>query len=183
MDPKIELEMLFANLPKGRNQTRRQDPDPVVERNSRIEAANREGKALEAYEQARYGFSWLTETERVEKTMLQMLEKRKAVDSLSVASALRWAPRGLAYRLRNEGTNFLKVRESAIQKYAKQELGRGYSCSVNKIAQTCGFAYQSNFSRAFKTWTGISPHEYISRSRLWGSDESKWPSQFHTTSK
>jgi AraC-like DNA-binding protein len=94
----------------------------------------------------------------VRKLLLQMLPSGK-VDRVSVAHRLNRSTSTLGRQLKDEGiayTDLLEdTRRSLAEAYIEQ---RKYSLS--EIAYLLGFSDQSNFSRAFKRWTGKSPGSY-----------------------
>jgi AraC-like DNA-binding protein len=76
-----------------------------------------------------------------------------------VASALGMSPSGLQLKLSQQGTNFQQLLDDT-----RKELGCSYvqqpTRSVTEITFLLGFNDTSNFTRAFKRWTGMSPTEY-----------------------
>ena len=92
---------------------------------------------------------------------------RKVIDLLpdgecsrdKVASALGMSPGTLQLKLSQHGTNFQKLLDDT-----RKELGCSYvqqpTRSVTEITFLLGFNDTSNFTRAFKRWTGMSPTEY-----------------------
>ena len=92
---------------------------------------------------------------------------RKVIDLLpdgecsrdKVASTLGMSPGTLQLKLSQHGTNFQKLLDDT-----RKELGCSYvqqpTRSVTEITFLLGFNDTSNFTRAFKRWTGMSPTEY-----------------------
>ncbi|WP_431823816.1 AraC family transcriptional regulator [Burkholderia sp. F1] len=76
-----------------------------------------------------------------------------------VAEALCVSPATLQVRLAQRGTNFLQIMDDTRRElacnYIRQRTG-----SVTEIAFLLGFTSTSNFARAFKRWTGISPTQF-----------------------
>ena len=76
-----------------------------------------------------------------------------------VASALGMSPSTLHLKLSQQGTNFQQLLDDT-----RKELGCSYvqqpTRSVTEITFLLGFTDTSNFTRAFKRWTGMSPTEY-----------------------
>lgn len=87
----------------------------------------------------------------------------KASDSFlgldQVSAQLGLSPRTLRRRLQNSGTSFQRVLDSARKDLAAQYL-RTTHMTVSEIADRLGYTSQSNFSRAFKGWTGLSPRQF-----------------------
>lgn len=96
--------------------------------------------------------------------------RKKIVDLLpdgecsrdKVASALGMSPSTLQLKLSERGTNFQQLLDDT-----RKELGCSYvqqpARSVTEITFLLGFNDTSNFTRAFKRWTGMSPTEYRQR--------------------
>ncbi len=81
-----------------------------------------------------------------------------------VAGALATSPATLQSKLARRGTTF-----HALLDDLRHELARNYlrqpALSITEIGCMLGFTDLSNFSRAFKRWTGTSPSEFRSRAR------------------
>ena len=67
----------------------------------------------------------------------------------------------LQRQLTSEGINFQQLRDDTRRRLAEDYI-RSNELSLSQIAYLLGFSDQSNFSRAFKRWTGMSPREYRS---------------------
>jgi AraC-like DNA-binding protein len=65
----------------------------------------------------------------------------------------------LQRQLSSEGKNFKDIRDETRRSMAEQYIEEG-EYSLSQIAFLLGFSDQSNFSRAFKRWTGTTPGEY-----------------------
>jgi len=65
----------------------------------------------------------------------------------------------LQRQLTTEGLNFQQLRDETRRRLAEDYI-RTNELSLSQIAYLLGFSDQSNFSRAFKRWTGLSPREY-----------------------
>lgn len=76
-----------------------------------------------------------------------------------VAGALCMSPTTLQLKLSQRGTNFQQLLDDT-----RKELACGYlrqvSRPVTEITFLLGFSDTSNFTRAFKRWTGLSPTDY-----------------------
>jgi AraC-like DNA-binding protein len=94
----------------------------------------------------------------VRQLLVQLLPSGKA-DQDRVAKRLYRSTSTLQRQLHSEGTNYRHVLESTRRELAEQYLKDG-DFSQAQIAFMVGFADQSNFARAFKRWTGMSPGEY-----------------------
>jgi AraC-like DNA-binding protein len=94
----------------------------------------------------------------VRQLLVQTLPSGKADQEL-IAKRLYRSTSTLQRQLQSEGTNYRTVLESTRKELAEQYL-RESEYSQAQIAFMVGFADQSNFARAFKRWTGMSPGEY-----------------------
>ena len=76
-----------------------------------------------------------------------------------VASALCMSPTTLQLKLSQRGTNFQKLLDDTRRDLASSYVRQG-TRSVTEITFLLGFTDTSNFTRAFKRWTGMSPTEF-----------------------
>lgn len=79
-----------------------------------------------------------------------------------VAARLNMSERTLQNRLTEKGTSYRELLAEMRQELAEQYLRQGVH-SVSDVAYLLGFSEISSFSRAFRTWTGVSASEYRSR--------------------
>ncbi len=79
-----------------------------------------------------------------------------------IANDLHMNIRTLQRRLRCEGTRYKylldEVRRELAIAYAREN-----RFSINQIAYLVGFSEPTNFTRAFRRWTGLSPKDYRRR--------------------
>lgn len=80
----------------------------------------------------------------------------------SVASVLHLSPRTLQRRLASDKISFRDLLDSVRQELAQQYL-RSYSGSLIEISDLLGFSDPNSFFRAFKRWTGTTPHNFRHR--------------------
>jgi AraC-like DNA-binding protein len=80
-----------------------------------------------------------------------------------IAQKLALSPRSLQRRLKEEGASFQSVRDEVSREMAGRYL-EDKSLTISEISFMLGFSEPSAFFRAFKRWTGLTPHE--SRARL-----------------
>lgn len=94
----------------------------------------------------------------VRQTLVQLLPSGH-VDQDTIASRLYRSRSTLQRQLGAEGTNYRDILESTRRNLAENYLMDG-EYSQAEIAFMVGFSDQSNFARAFKRWTGVSPGEF-----------------------
>lgn len=75
------------------------------------------------------------------------------------AEALSSSTRSLQRRLTEQGTTFNELVDQVRQELAMKYIDQNH-LSISDISYNLGFAHTSNFSRAFKRWTGFGPTEY-----------------------
>jgi AraC-like DNA-binding protein len=83
------------------------------------------------------------------------------LDQDGIARALHQSPSTLQRRLRREGTSYQNLLDSTRREMALEYLREGQH-SLADVAFLLGFADQSNFTRAFRRWTGKTPRQYVS---------------------
>ncbi len=76
-----------------------------------------------------------------------------------IASSLNMSLRNLQRKLKEEDTSFKKILDETRSELSRQYL-RGSDRSIIEVGFLLGFSEPSNFARAFRRWTGVSPHEY-----------------------
>ena len=76
-----------------------------------------------------------------------------------IAQRLHRSVSTLQRQLHGEGTNYQAIRDDT-RKALAEEYVADHQLSLSQIAYMLGFSDQSNFSRAFKRWTGSSPRDY-----------------------
>jgi AraC-like DNA-binding protein len=94
----------------------------------------------------------------VRRLLIDLLPSGKA-DQEVVSSRLNRSTSTLQRQLQGEGMNYREVLESTQRGLAETYL-RDKKHTHAQIAYLLGFSEQSNFSRAFKRWTSMSPREY-----------------------
>jgi len=83
------------------------------------------------------------------------------VDQDGIARALHQSASTLQRRLRQEGTSYQRLLDATRRELALEYL-KEREHSLADIAFLLGFADQSNFTRAFRRWTGKTPRQYLS---------------------
>jgi len=83
------------------------------------------------------------------------------IDQEEIARALHQSPSTLQRRLREEGTSYQQLLDTTRHELALDYLREGQHSLVD-ITFLLGFSDQSNFTRAFRRWTGRTPREFLS---------------------
>ncbi len=95
---------------------------------------------------------------QVTRLLVGLLPSGKADQEL-VSSRLNRSTSTLQRQLQAEGTSYRGVLNSTQRRLAETYL-RDRKHSHAQIAYLLGFSEQSNFSRAFKRWTSLTPRQY-----------------------
>jgi len=95
---------------------------------------------------------------QVKRLLIALLPSGKADQEL-VSSRLNRSMSTLQRQLQAEGLSYRDVLESTRRSLAENYL-QDKKHSLAQIAYLLGFSDQSNFSRAFKRWTSMSPKQY-----------------------
>jgi len=106
------------------------------------------------------GLSPDTVATRVRRLLLKAMPSGE-VDQDGIARALNQSPSTLQRRLRREGTNYQSLLDATRREMALEYLRDGQH-SLADVAFLLGFADQSNFTRAFRRWTGKTPRQFMS---------------------
>jgi AraC-like DNA-binding protein len=77
----------------------------------------------------------------------------------SVADYIHVSPRTLNRRLKAIGTSYKEIVSDLRRRQAIEYLS-GNNLSIDEIAYHLGYRDASNFSKAFRSWTGYSPSQY-----------------------
>jgi AraC-like DNA-binding protein len=95
---------------------------------------------------------------QVRRLLIDLLPSGKA-DQESISSRLNRSASTLQRQLQGEGITYREVLESTQRNLAETYL-RDKNHTHAQIAYLLGFSEQSNFSRAFKRWTSMTPRQY-----------------------
>lgn len=93
------------------------------------------------------------------RQMIVQLLPSGHVDQDTVANKLHRSRSTLQRQLGSEGTSYRDIVESTREELARKYL-QDSEFTQAQIAFMVGFSDQSNFARAFKRWTGMSPGEF-----------------------
>lgn len=134
----FDKELLQAPLP-GKNLELARETDRILDR------------YLEALEPDQV-------SSEVKHLLLRLLPSGNASQQ-TVASRMNRSTSTLQRQLRAEGTNYREICDVTRKSLAEQYVRDG-EYTLGEIAYQLGFTDQSNFSRAFKRWTGVSPGDF-----------------------
>ena len=96
--------------------------------------------------------------ERVRAELLQTVRVGSASIG-EVAARMGMSPRSLQRRLRAERSGFETICQEVRTNLAQQYL-RDPGLNISEVGYLLGFSESSAFSRAFRRWTGRTPHEF-----------------------
>ena len=91
--------------------------------------------------------------------LMPSLVKQGIIKITDIADLIGISERTLRRRLANSGTNYNKILEQNRLAIAKEKLINSND-SITEIAAYLGYDYPEHFSRAFKSWSGISPLKF-----------------------
>lgn len=135
-------------------------PRALMEAPLRLANPSAAAMAREACErelQARQDSREAALTARVRRLLVQSEDRLPTLEE--VASALHVSTRTLKRRLQEEGRNFRALVDHVLRERATQML-QEEGLSVSEVAFRLGYNDVSNFSRAFRRWTGQSPSDF-----------------------
>jgi AraC-like DNA-binding protein len=96
---------------------------------------------------------------RVRALILQAMPSGE-IEQVDIARTMHQSTSTLQRRLRREGTSFQRLLSEVRRDRALEYLRTGEH-SLADITFLLGFADQSNFTRAFRRWTGKTPSEFL----------------------
>ncbi|MCC7256970.1 MAG: AraC family transcriptional regulator [Gammaproteobacteria bacterium] len=99
---------------------------------------------------------------RVRALFVELLPSGEC-DKEKVAAQLNMSERSLQSKLAARNTSYRSLLNETRQELAVQYIRQGLH-SVSEVTYLLGFADISSFSRAFRSWVGVSPSEYRDRS-------------------
>lgn len=80
------------------------------------------------------------------------------------AKALGQSPRSLRRKLKSAGTSYQTELDRLRLRFASRKLLHEQDLPITQIAYQLGYSNVSDFGRAFKKWSGLSPRAYRARS-------------------
>jgi AraC-like DNA-binding protein len=99
--------------------------------------------------------------DRVREAIAEGLLTGSARES-AVALRMAMTVRTMHRRLVEAGTSFREIRDELLRLRA-EELLREHRVSIGEVSFLLGYAEPSNFHRAFRRWTGLTPNEWRER--------------------
>jgi AraC-like DNA-binding protein len=95
------------------------------------------------------------------KVRAQIIEKLPAgaADQANIADALHLSLRSMQRKLKEKDTNYRSLLEDTRKDLALQYIKECHH-SISEITYMLGFSEPSNFTRAFKRWTGYAPVDF-----------------------
>jgi len=104
---------------------------------------------------------------RFDRETLSMQVRARLIDMLpsgqptqaQVADVLHMSVRNLQRRLQAEGASFKQLLDETRRELAVQYVRQAHR-PLGEITYLLGFSEPSNFTRAFRRWTGTSPHAF-----------------------
>ena len=107
---------------------------------------------------------------RFDRENLSMQVRSRLIEQLpagqptqkDIASSLNLSVRNLQRRLRAEGISFKQLLDETRKDLASQYIQDSHR-RIGEITYLLGFSEPSNFTRAFRRWTGVSPNEFRQR--------------------
>lgn len=101
-------------------------------------------------------------SQRVRETLIRQLPAGEPTRE-AIATALRLTPRTLLRRLAAENANYKELLNDTRRELALSYLRQGRSAA--EVTWLLGFTDPSNFTRAFKRWTGLAPARWQEKQR------------------
>ncbi|WP_317930683.1 AraC family transcriptional regulator [Halioxenophilus sp. WMMB6] len=96
---------------------------------------------------------------RIVLDQLQTPEQLQTTQIEPLAKQLNITSRTLRRKLAEEHTTFQALKQSAQRDLALHLLAKG-GLTLNQVAAAVGYSDAASFSRAFKSWTGVSPNRF-----------------------
>lgn len=95
------------------------------------------------------------------KVRAQIIEKLPAgvAEQVNIADALHLSLRSMQRKLKEKNTSYRRLLEDTRKDLALQYIKERHH-SISEITYMLGFSEPSNFTRAFKRWTGYAPVDY-----------------------
>ena len=98
---------------------------------------------------------------QVRSRLIELLPDKQPAQK-DIASSLNISVRNLQRRLHAEGVSFKHLLDETRKDLATQYIQDSHR-RIGEITYLLGFSEPSNFTRAFRRWTGVSPNEFRQR--------------------
>lgn len=134
----IDKKDMFAPLPAASSELARRNDEVVMEHLARLERNDI--------------------VRQVEAKIVELLPTGECSKE-RIASLLGVSLRNLHNKLEQKGTSYQEILESLRSGLALQYIKQD-NMSISEITYLLGFSDTSNFTRAFRRWTGVSPSQY-----------------------
>lgn len=138
-------------------------PVEILQRPLEVAQAIRD-RLDEAWQTSISGVENLSLAQRIESAIDALLPTGECVLPV-IARMLGRQPRMVQYDLHREGTSFGKLLQQCRQRLAQDRLARS-DISITELAYNLSFADVAAFSRAFRSWTGLSPRQWRSENGI-----------------
>ena len=96
---------------------------------------------------------------RIERLLFRAGNSLNLLGAEHLARELGMSKVTLYRKLQNEGTSYQRIKDN-IRREKSIELLRHTELTVDEISEIAGFSEARSFTRAFRTWTGLSPRQY-----------------------
>lgn len=133
---------MLAALPSGSSELARRNDEVVIEHLARLDREDI--------------------VRQVESKILELLPTGDCSKD-RIASLLHISRRKLHNKLEQKNTSYQEILENLRSDLARQYIGQK-NISIIEITYLLGFTDTSNFARAFRRWTGVSPSQYRKQS-------------------
>lgn len=110
----------------------------------------------------------MEQSRTVSHRVSQLISKHLGSEDFGVATIapkMNMSVRTMQRKLAEEGTSFKQLVRRQRQRLATTLIRSGKATTMAEIAATLGYADQTAWSRAFKSWVGIPPGQYSRASR------------------
>lgn len=139
----------------------------MIEQNSAVAQKKQEDQGMRADGTVRSLEEYLEqskipETFGVPARVIEVLERRMGIGSLSISSVseeLNLSKRTLQRRLQQQDVNFADLRDKVRFHYSIDYLVKQHH-SIDAISTLLDFSDRTSFTNAFKRWTGLSPSNF-----------------------
>lgn len=131
-------EYMFVQLPAASSELARVNDEIVIQHLARLDRSDI--------------------VRQVETKIIELLPTGEC-NKERIASLLNMSPRNMHGKLEQRDTSYQEILDDLRSQLAIQYIEQD-SMSISQITYQLGFTDTSNFSRAFRRWTGHSPSEY-----------------------